>query len=613
MFSRPGDDREPSIVLPNHEGLSAMESAEKINIFFSAISQEYKHLDVADLPDRVKTKLSTHICEHPVLHDFEIYNDLKHAKKTASTPLDVPIDILNEFLPELITPIAAIFREAIASHEWPMCYKQEWHLPIKKKQLPKSEDDLRTLGLTPFFSKRLEAILIKWIWPYIHPHLSPDQMGGVPGSSVVHYLTRMIYWILDKLDDNNKPTAVLAALIDFSKGFNRMSPVILITLLSDLNIPTCALRLIISYLSNRSMVTTFNGAVSSKQLLCGGGPQGSLLIVLLFCIQINHAGDPCPRVEVNSCALEGAFGPLPKPVYSNEMKLCHVADNTTKKIYIDDLSILESLNLKKCLVTANPNFIGPMNFHERNRKILPAHESILQHKLEDLQNFTKENLMLINKQKTVIIPFNFSKSYDFVPTLSFPGEEYPLSVVYETKLLGVTIRSDLSFSTHVNNIVKAASSCMWLLLRFRDMGANRDQLLNLWFQKGRSILEFASPVFFSRLTEEDKKKIEGCQRKAFAIILQKEFKSYANALVVLGQNTLEDRRIQAAIKFGQKCLTNPKHMDMFPRNVSIHNEGRRSRKPYKEYFCRTNRFYRSSIPTITRLLNEKYLMEQQDC
>ena len=144
------------------------------------------------------------------------------------------------------------------------------------------------------------------------------------------------------------------------------------------------------------------------------------MIVLLFCIQINHAGDPCPRVEVNPCALEGAFGPLPKPVYSNEMKLCHDADNTTKKIYIDDLSILESLNLKKCLVTANPNFIGPMNFHERNRKILPAHESILQHKLEDLQNFTKENLMLINKQKTVIIPFNFRKTYDFVLTLAVP-------------------------------------------------------------------------------------------------------------------------------------------------------------------------------------------------
>ena len=42
---------------------------------------------------------------------------------------------MDEFLPELVTPVAAIYREAIASHEWPECYKQEWHLPIKKKQM----------------------------------------------------------------------------------------------------------------------------------------------------------------------------------------------------------------------------------------------------------------------------------------------------------------------------------------------------------------------------------------------------------------------------------------------------------------------------------------------
>ena len=138
------------------------------------------------------------------------------------------------------------------------------------------------------FRLRLEAFLIRWIWPYILPHLSKDQMGGIPGSSVVHYLVRMIHWILQKLDNNAKEaSAVLATLVDFSKGFNRMSPVVLITLLSDLNIPTCALKLIISYLSNRSMVTTFNGAVSGSQHLCGGGPQGSLLIVLLFGLQVN--------------------------------------------------------------------------------------------------------------------------------------------------------------------------------------------------------------------------------------------------------------------------------------------------------------------------------------
>ena len=146
---------------------------------------------------------------------------------------------------------------------------------------------------------------------------------------------------------------------------------------------------------------------------------------------------------------------------------------------------------------------------------------------------------------------------------------------------------------------------MWLLLRFRDMGASREELLTLWQQKGRSLLEFASPVFFSRLTLDQSKAIENVQRKAFSIILGSSFKSYKMALITLKQEKLSDRRVAAAIKFGEKCVMNPKHSDMFPKNQPGRNL-RAQRMPYKEYFCRTERLYKSSIPAITRLLNSKY-------
>ena len=305
-------------------------------------------------------------------------------------------------------------------------------------------------------------------------------MGGIPGSSVVHYLIRMIHWILQKLDNSaNEPTAVLATLIDFSKGFNRMSPVILITLLSDLNIPTCALKLIISYLSNRSMVTTYNGAVSGSQSLCGGGPQGSLLIVILFCLQVNEAGAPCPRVDDNPPLPLGLHGPALEPVHSQPPELCQQADKTDKKIYIDDLSELEVLALKKILIKMDPNFIGPLNYHERCGLLLPPDKSILQHKLADIQQFTQRNMMMVNKKKTMVMPFNFTLKYDFIPWLNFPGED-PLKVIYETKLLGVTITSDLTFTRHVEEITKKVTKIIWLLLRFRDRGASRDKLLNCW-------------------------------------------------------------------------------------------------------------------------------------
>ena len=171
--------------------------------------------------------------------------------------------------------------------------------------------------------------------------------------------------------------------------------------------------------------------------------------------------------------------------------------------------------------------------------------------------------------------------------------------------LGVTIRSDLSFASHIEDITKKATKNLWLLLRFRDMGASTEQLLTLWHQKGRSILEFASPVFFSSLTIEQNDSIESCQRKAFAIIPESKYESYEAALKNLQQEHLSVRREAAAIKFAQKCLDNPKHSDMFPRNPPV-KYSIRNRKPFKEYDCSTDRMYKSSLPTITRLLNKKH-------
>ena len=139
------------------------------------------------------------------------------------------------------------------------------------------------------------------------------------------------------------------------------------------------------------------------------------------------------------------------------------------------------------------------------------------------------------------------------------------------------------------------------------MGTSIKQLLTIWQQKGRNTLEFASPVFFSRLTVEQSDKIENCQKKAFAIILGPEYRSYNSALKRLGQERLSDRRINAALNFGKKCVRNPKHADMFPLNVPPRENLRPRIEPYREYACNTSRFYNSSLPTICRMLNSDSL------
>ena len=122
--------------------------------------------------------------------------------------------------------------------------------------------------------------------------------------------------------------------------------------------------------------------------------------------------------------------------------------------------------------------IGPPNYHERHGLFLPRENTISQHKLKDLDDFTKDNQMIINTKKTKIIPFNFSQSKDFIPELSLPSSE-PLEVVYQTKLVGMIVCSSLSWGPHVEYTVKIANKKLWLSVRFKNHGGSEKQLLTL--------------------------------------------------------------------------------------------------------------------------------------
>ena len=602
LTARPGDQPQDTFSLPKHvdDELTALESPNKICEYFSSISQEYTPLCIDDLPERVQTKLSEEPCSHPYLADYKVYECLKRGKKTCSVPGDIPIRLLNEFLPEITAPVAAIYRESIATHTWPKSFKKEYHLPIKKVPQPQSEDDLRNLGLTPFISKRLEWLLIQWIWPYVQHHLDLDQLGGLPGCSVEHYLVLMLDFIHKNIDKSHKePTAVLAGLVDFSKAFNRMEHNVLVTILSDLNIPTCALRLIISYLTQRSMCVRYNGAESAEQDTPGGGPQGGLLTVIFFNLQVNLAGAPCP---IPSFLPLGTAGPEPVPQQAGPLPLCHLKERILKKKYVDDLSFLERINLKSSLVQSIP-IIGPPNLHERPGLCLPADQSILQHQLADLLVFTEENKMKINFKKTKVLPFNVSKKYDFLPQLHFPDLD-PLDVIYETRLLGVILSSNLSWSPHINDITERAKGKLWILIRFKSLGGSQDQLLKVFQTRVRSILEFAAPVFSSGLTQDQSRQVEMVQKKAFAVILGKEYRSYEAALLTLEQERLDSRRLTLSYNFALKCTHSPRHSFMFPLNPN-YRENSRHPKPYMEYSCHTSRYFSSPIPALARLLNKR--------
>ena len=114
---------------------------------------------------------------------------IRAAKKTKSgTQSDLPKSLIQEFGPELATPVSIIINNIFQSGQWPNHWKLEHVIPIGKVPMPESEDDLRPISLTPFFSKVAEHFVTKWLLDYIDENLDFRQYGGQKGISITHYV-----------------------------------------------------------------------------------------------------------------------------------------------------------------------------------------------------------------------------------------------------------------------------------------------------------------------------------------------------------------------------------------------------------------------------------------
>ena len=594
MGAQPGDNLDDgSFNLIEHleANLTSKESVEKIATHFAQVSQEYPALNIPTLPSDVRIKLDDpeKLLHAPVLSESDIEQKILKAKKPKSgVPGDLPRRIVQNFPSQLARPFTQIFNNIIKSGEWPSMWKVEHGIPLKKCINPTNEDDLRVISLTAFFSKVFEKFVMEWLLHYLSDLIDIKQYGGQKGSSIAHYLIDFINFVLYNQDLKNIH-AVLAVAVDFSKAFNRQIHNILITLLSDLGVPGWLLSIVIGFLQNRELLVFFKGEKSEKKSLPGGGPQGTLLGMFLFLILINAAGFRDQMNETGNI--------ITKPFNKREaMKKIHLK-------YIDDMTAAEAINLKERLLPhPDPNQPRPLRYHDRTEHILKQEDFELQNMLDELKLYANQHEMVMNKAKTKVILFNQARKYDFFPELSIEQNEN-LEVVEEIKLLGVLIRSDLSWCSNTEYMCNRAFARLWLLRRLKAMGASDHVLLDVYQKQIRCTVEFAVPAWASSLKKYEITQIERVQKAALAIIYQTRYKNYDNALRISGLEPLSVRRTQLCLKFAKKAYKNPKYKHWFCENlVDVNTRSRKlSLKPVK---YRTDRFRDSPISYLTKLLNE---------
>ena len=128
------------------------------------------------------------------------------------------------------------------------------------------------------------------------------------------------------------------------------------------------------------------------------------------------------------------------------------------------------------------------------------------------------------------------------------------------------------------------------------------KILDVYKKEVRTILEYAVPAWHSSLTLKQSNQIERIQKQAFKIIVEHNYISYEVACTMLSMEPFCSRRTQLCFDFAKKELKKTNSLFM---KSSQTTQTRSKPKLVNEPKCRTIRFLNSSIPYLSKLLNNQ--------
>ena len=325
----------------------------------------------------------------------------------ATGPDDIPTWVLRDFAPFLASPLCAVFNSSIRDGYVPDLWRSAHVIPLPRKTPPTQiESDLRPVSLTPVMSKVLKHFICKWAREAVAPNIHPRQFGAVQGSSTAHALVEMLHYIQRNLDTPGRHVRML--LLDYSKAFDLVNHNILLEKMQRAGNPACLVRWCAAFLLSSRQCVRVGCDLSDMATLSGGAPQGTLLGPLAFILHLGDFDTPGPVEDY---------------------------------IYVDDTSC--------CLASSDP---------------LDPH---IQNAADYSEVWASSNDMRINSVKTKEMVFSFCRSLDLAPITI--GNKV-IERVARSRLLGVTLCSDLSWNGHIDSVLSKCNQRLYLSLHLRRSG-----------------------------------------------------------------------------------------------------------------------------------------------
>ena len=170
----------------------------------------------------------------------------------------------------------------------------------------------------------------------------------------------------------------------------------------------------------------------------------------------------------------------------------------------------------------------------------------------------------------------------------------------ETKILGVWLSQDVKWSRQCKEICIKAYSRLSMITKLKYVGIGTQDLVDIYTHFIRSVIEYCSVVYHSRLTIEQSNTLERIQKVCLKVILADSYVSYESALQLTSLEKLSIRREQRCLDFSLKCIKHPTNKRLFPPNIL--KDGK-TKEMFVVNWARTDAYKDSTIPYCQRLLN----------
>ena len=206
-------------------------------------------------------------------------------------------------------------------------------------------------------------------------------------------------------------------------------------------------------------------------------------------------------------------------------------------------------------------------------------------------------------EKCKVMRFSFLRNPP--PKVPFTINGIRLEWVDSQVLLGIAIQANLKWDRQVQTMVSRAARRLYILSVLKKNGANVEDLL-IYRSYIRPLLEIGSPVWGSSLTKAQVDELERVQKGVLRCIAFPNVLSYNKQLILYGLTSLELRRNELLLRFGESLLQSDRYRNFLPPTRQSQSRTRlqlRNSKSLDIPFCRTQRYRLSTIPSLSVILN----------